>query len=190
MRQTEPFHAPPFCPNERCPFHCGPTHSWRWLRAGFFRRQAPPHRIQRFHCGHCGRYFSEQTFRTSYWLKRPELLEPVCHRLVGCSCLRQIAREVAASPQTIALHAARLGRHCLLFHERLRPTGPLSEPLALDGFQSFEWSQYHPTLYHVVVGKDSHFFHGFTDSELRRSGSMRPVQKARRLELEREHGRP
>jgi hypothetical protein len=160
------------------------------VRAGFFRRQAAPHRIQRYQCVHCGRYFSEQTFRTSYWQKRPELLEPVFHRLTGCSAFRQIAREFAASPQTIALIAARLGRHCQLFHEMLRPRGPLAEPLTLDGFQSFEWSQYHPTLYHVAVGKHSHFFHGFTDSELRRSGSMTADQKETRAALDRAHGRP
>jgi transposase-like protein len=190
MHRTDAPLAPPFCPNERCPFHCGPTHSWRWVRAGFFRRQAAPKRIQRFQCVHCGRSFSQQTFRTSYWLKRPALLEPVCHRLLGCSAFRQIAREFAASPQTIALHAARLGRHCLLFHERLRPKGPLREPLALDGLQSFEWSQYFPTLFHVAVAKRSHFFHGFTDSELRRSGRMRAEQKERRDALEHALGRP
>ena len=190
MSDTHALAAPPFCPNERCPFHCGPAPSWRWIRAGFFRRQSVPHRIQRFQCVHCGRHFSEQTFRTTYWLKRPELLEPVLAALVQCAAFRQIARPFHASPQTIALHAARLGRHCQLFHERLRPKDNVSEPLDLDSFQSFEWSQYHPTLFHVVVGKDSHFFHGFTDSEMRRSGSMRQDQKRKRAALEHEYGRP
>lgn len=182
--------APPFCPNPACKFHCEPGPCWRWVRAGFFRRQAAPHRIQRFRCDHCGRYFSEQTFRTTYWLKRPELLKLVFEALVQCAAFRQIARPLAASPQTIALHAARLGRHCLLFHELHRPKGLGSEPLALDSFQSFEWSQYYPTLFHLLVGKHSHFFHGFTDSELRRSGSMRDDQRERRAELEAQHGRP
>ena len=181
---------PPHCPNERCVFHCAAAPGWRWVRAGFFHRDAPPHQVQRFRCVHCGRYFSAQTFRTDYWLRRPELLLPTFHRLVGCSALRQIAREFAASPQTIALHGARLGRHCQLFHERFRPQGPFSEPLVLDSFQSFELSQYHPTLFHCVVEKDSHFILGFTDSEMRRSGSMSAKQKRRRAELEREFGRP
>src|SRR5690349_18113023 len=166
MRELRAATTPPFCPNERCEYHCGAAASWRWVRAGSFRRLGPPYRVQRFRCGHCGRYFSEQTFRTSYWLKRPTLLAAVFHDLVGCSGFRQIARKYDASPQTILLHAARLGRHCELFHERLRPKGPVAEPLVLDGFQSFEFSQYHPTLFHVVAGKDSHFFHGFTHSEL------------------------
>ena len=190
MPITDAPHAPPFCPNKSCRFHSGTTASWPWSKAGHFHRQAAPHRIQRFHCGDCGLYFSEQTFRTTYWLKRPELQLRLFHQVVQCSAYRQIARQYAASPQTIALHTARLGRHCLLFHQRLRPKGSIPEPLSLDSFQSFEYSQYHPTLFHVVAGKDSHFFHGFTDSELRRSGRMRPDQKRRRAELERDLGRP
>jgi hypothetical protein len=114
----------------------------------------------------------------------------VSQQLLQCSGYRQIARQFGASPQTIALMAARIGRHCQLFHESHRPRGAIREPLALDSFQSFEFSQYHPTLFHVLVGKHSHFFHGFTDSELRRSGSMRLGQKRRRAALEQLYGRP
>jgi transposase-like protein len=143
---------------------------WHFVHDGFFDRQAAPIRVQRFRCCHCRRRFSEQTFRTTYWLKRPKLLPQVLRGLVSCACLRQLARALEASPQTILLHANRLGRHCQLFHELHRPRGPLTEPIALDGFQSFEYSQFHPTWYHVVAGRKSHFFYGLTDSELRRSG--------------------
>jgi hypothetical protein len=160
------------------------------VRAGFFRRLKAPHRVQRFQCRHCRRHFSEQTFRTTYWLRCPELQIPVFHRLLGCSGFRQIAREFEVSPQTVLTHAQRLGRHCLLFHQRLRPRGTVIEPLALDGFESFEFSQYHPTRYHVLTGQRSHYFHGFTVTELRRSGRMTPGQKRRRLALETELGRP
>jgi transposase-like protein len=182
--------VPPFCPNEHCPFHTGPTCSWRWVRNGSFRTHATPGRIQRYQCRHCRRHFSEQTFRASYWLKRPELLLTVAQRLVGCSGFRQIARELEVSPQTVLSLSARIGRHCLLFHEQHRPKGELSEPLALDGFVSFEWSQYHPTQFHTVVGQQSHYIHGFTDSEVRRSGTMRVGQRRKRARLEAKHGRP
>lgn len=182
--------APPFCPNASCLFHRGPTTSWHWVRDGYFRRQREPFRVQRFRCRHCRRHFSEQTFRTTYWLRRPDLLVPTFHRLVGGSAFRQIAREFGCSPQTLATHSARLGRHCLLFHERMRPKGPVDEPLALDTFVSFEYSQYHPTGFHLLAGQRSHFFHGFTDSELRRSGTMTVKQKRKRARLERLHGRP
>lgn len=181
--------TPPFCPNPACSFHCTPA-GWRYVHDGFFERQSAPTRVQRFRCCHCKRRFSEQTFRTTYWLKRPRLLPQVLRALLSGSCLRQSARALEASPQTILLHANRLGRHCQLFHQRHRPRPPLAEPLALDGFQSFEYSQFHPTWYHVVAGQRSHFFYGFTDSELRRSGAMTASQKRTRAALEQQYGRP
>jgi transposase-like protein len=160
------------------------------VRAGFFRRQASPQRIQRFQCCHCRRHFSAQTFTGTYWLKQPQLLLPVAHQLVGCSCFRQIAREFDVSPQTILGLSARLGRQSLLFHEELRLKGELGEPQALDSFQTFEWSQYYPTLFHTMAGQESHYIPGFTDSEVRRSGTMREGQRRKRAWLEARHGRP
>src|SRR5580765_6424419 len=182
--------VPPFCPNDACAFHRGSTTSWRWVRAGFFSRRAEPCRVQRYRCGDCGRYFSAQTFRTSYWLRSPELLAETFHALTHCTGFRQLARKHGCSPQTVLRHSLRLGRHCQLFHELRRPKGELSEPLALDGFRTFEWSQYHPSEFHQVVGQRSHFTHGFTHSELRRSGTMTACQRRRRAELEHVHGRP
>lgn len=182
--------SPPYCPNPKCRHHRAVDGSWRWMRAGFFTRQASPHRIQRFQCCACRRHFSTQTFSTTYWLRRPELLRPLFHRLLACSAFRQVAREYHCSPQTILGQAARLGRHCLLYHLRHRPGGAIPEPLALDSFQSFELSQYHPTLYHLAAGRVSHFCYGFTDSELRRSGRMTAQQKRRRAWLEQRFGRP
>ena len=153
-------------------------------------RQATPRRVQRYVCSHCRRSFSSQTFATTYWLRRPELPRAIFLRLLSCSAYRQIARDLAVSPTTVLRQAARLGRHCLLFHERLRPHGPLAEPLVVDGFESFEFSQYTPVHFHTAVGAVSHFLHGFTDSELRRKGRMTAAQQQRRAELERRFGRP
>ena len=182
--------APPFCPNPHCIFHRSDRPRWRYVRTGFFTRQCPPRRIQRYRCLHCARHFSAQTFSASYWLKRPELQGPLFHRLLGCSAFRQIAREFEISPTTVLTHSARLGRHCLLFHELHRPRGALPEPLALDSFVSFEYSQYWPTAFHLAAGTQSHFFYGFTDSELRRSGRMTRAQRRRRSRLEERLGRP
>ncbi len=189
MTTTVAPHAPPHCPNPTCAFHTT-TEGWRWVHDGVFLRQHAPHRVRRFRCCHCRRRFSEQTFRTTYWLQRPHLLEPIFQALLACSAYRQIARALETSPHTVLTHAARLGRHCLLVHQQLRPRVLPEEPLVLDGFLSFEWSQYHPTLYHVAAGQRSHFFHGFTDSELRRSGRMSRRQQRRRAKLEARDGRP
>jgi transposase-like protein len=163
---------------------------WRFDKHGTYDRQSPPFEVQRYRCVTCRRTFGDQTFRVTYWLRRGDLLRPVFFRLLGCSGFRQIAREFGVSPQTVAGLSGRLGRHCLLFHEARRPRGRISEPISLDSFVSFEYSQYYPTGYHLAAGKDSHFAYGFTDSELRRSGRMTDAQKAKRARLEKAFGRP
>jgi hypothetical protein len=110
--------------------------------------------------------------------------------VLACSGYRQIAREMGIAPTTVLRQVERLGRHCLLFHERHRPKGALREPLVVDGFESFEYSQYHPFHFHTAVGAHSQFFHAFTDSELRSKGRMTARQKKRRAQLEARLGRP
>jgi transposase-like protein len=189
VSRTPSSFVPPRCPNAECKFHLDPR-TWRWKRIGFYLREQAPQRIQRFLCVHCRRAFSSQTFSTSYWLKRPELLPRVFMRVLSCSAYRQIAREVGASPTTIMRQCDRLGRHCLLFHERLRPKAAPRESLAIDGFESFEFSQYTPVHFHAAIGSRSHFIYGLTDSELRRKGRMTESQRHRRAALEASLGRP
>jgi transposase-like protein len=179
---------PAFCPNPRCDSRTKST-PWRYKKKGFFFREQKPHRIQRYLCHHCGRNFSSQTFDVSYWLHDGQLLEPLFKRLVSCSGFRQIAREMELSHSRIQRLTERLGRHCLLFHERMRPRTAPAEPLVLDGFRSFENSQYWPMELNLLVGA-SHYVYGFNDVELRRSGAMRPSQRRKRARLEKRHGRP
>ena len=160
------------------------------MRRGFYSRQAPPKRIPRFLCVHCKRSFSSQTFRIDYYLRRPELLTPTFWRVLSCSAYRQIAREFHASPSTIARHVERLARHCLLFLEAHPPPAPITEPLVLDGFESFEFSQFYPFHINHALGADSHWQYGATESELRRKGRMTPAQKEKRAREEQQVGRP
>jgi len=159
------------------------------VKKGFFRRARAPFRVQKYRCSHCGRYFSSQTFSATYWLRRGDLLESTFHRLVSCSGFRQIAREAGVSHSTIRRLSDRLGRHCLLFHEKMRPKHGPQEPLVLDGFRSFEHSQYWPMDLNLLVGT-SLFVYGFNSAELRRSGTMRPSQAQKRDRLEKKWGRP
>ena len=145
--------------------------------------------MQRYVCHACHRSFSSQTFSTSYWLKEPGWLRPLFHRLLGCSALRQIAREFGLAPSTVQRQTERLGRHCLLLLEELGSREAPAEPLILDGFRSFEFGQYWPFDLNLLVGA-SHYVYGFNDSELRRSGTLRPSQRAKRAALEARYGRP
>ena len=110
-------------------------------------------------------------------------------RVLACSALRQIAGEFGVSHATVQRHVERLGRHCLLLHEQLRPRESPGEPIVLDGLRSFEWAQYWPFDLNLLVG-GSHFVYAFNDAELRRSGTMTPTQRTRRQALERRFGRP
>lgn len=183
-----PF-VPPFCPRPACPFHTC-SDGWRWTRHGVYRRQCEPRCIPRFRCSHCRHTFSAQTFSTSYWLKRPELLPAVFHRQLACSGYRQMSREMGCDPTTAQRQSERLGRHALLYLYENRPRGPLVEPLVFDGLETFEYSQYHPVYLNLAVGAESHYFYAFTESELRRKGRMTAAQKRRRSRLEALQGRP
>jgi transposase-like protein len=184
---ARPF-VPPFCPRTVCPHHrC--RDGWRYKRSGTYARRCEPRTIQRYRCGHCGVTFSTQTFSTTYYLKCPELLEPLFFRLLACSGYRQIAREARCAPTTAMRQAARLGRHAMLYLHQNRPSGPLAEPLVIDGFESFAFSQYHPLHLNVAVGAESHYFYAFTHARLRRKGRMTARQQRRRAAIERRHGR-
>jgi hypothetical protein len=78
----------------------------------------------------------------------------------------------------------------MLLHVQLSRSHAPKEALALDSFVSFQWSQYFPVQFHVLVGRESHFFYGFTVSQVRRSGRMTGAQKRRRASLEAKFGRP
>ena len=186
--QPRPF-IPPHCPRNSCRFHRSAI-GWRWVRHGRYLRDCEPRSICRFRCRHCGTTFSTQTFSTTYYLKRPELAEPIFHRLLACSAYRQIAREARCRHSTVMGHAARLGRHALLFLHAHRPQGRVAEPLVIDGFESFAFSQYHPLHLNLAVGARAHYVYAFTDAELRRKGRMTARQRRRRAWLERHFGRP
>ena len=113
MSITTRLRRPPFCPNPRCDSHGDPG-AWRFVKKGFYVRNRAPRRIQKYRCSHCGRNFSSQTFSTTYWLRRPDLLAPTFHRLVSCSGFRQIAREFGVSHTTIRRLSDRLGHSDIL----------------------------------------------------------------------------
>jgi transposase-like protein len=181
---------PPFCPNPNCTYHSKLTSGWPYKKIGFYLRLTSPKRIQRFLCLACRRSFSRQTFSTTYWLKRPDLLQAIFMKAVGGMANRQIARDLRCAPATVDLQLARLGRHCLLLHRHLcRDYTPRGD-LVIDGFESFEFSQYFPMHHHLAVEASTGFFIHFTDSELRRKGRMTAYQKRRRALLEASLGRP
>lgn len=180
---------PPCCPNPQCAYHQDPG-PWRAQRDGYFIRPSDRARIPRFRCRHCHRRFSSQTFATTYWLRYRHLQTRIAQMVSEGPALRQIARTLGIAYQTVQRHVERAGRHCLLFHHALRHTHPIHEPLVVDGFESFEYSQFFPFHTNLAVGADSWALYHFTDSPLRRKGTMTRHQRDRRAALERALGRP
>lgn len=181
------FH-PPHCPNRVCRFHRRQS-DWTWRRNGNWLRK-DGRRFQSFQCLTCRRYFSIRTFSGTYWLRYRRLYPHLAARAAEGPGLRQEARVREVSHATVQRHLARAGRAALLFHQRSVRTLPVREELVIDGFETFEFSQYYPFHLNLAVGADSWFLYGFTDSPLRRKGRMTPAQKARRAQLETIHGRP
>jgi hypothetical protein len=104
--------------------------------------------------------------------------------------LRQSARILGTSHTTVSRLVERAGRHCSLFHRRLLRGALFLEPLVIDGFESFEFSQFFPFHANLAAGARSWFIYHFTDSPLRRKGAMSAAQRQRRAQLEHDLGRP
>lgn len=184
---------PPYCPRPSCIRHLRtPTGPFPVRRQGSFTRRCDGRRVPRFRCLTCGRTFSLQTFAATYFLKRPELLAPIAAGLVAGSAHRQLSRSLRCSPSTVTSQSARLGRHCLILLEQARLAIPrgLCEPVVIDDFESFAWSQDFPFGLSSATGQKSWFFYALDYSPHRRSGRLTPSQKARRKELDERYGRP
>ena len=182
--------TPPHCPNPECAYSEAQSGPWPYIRFGSFTRLKPPYTVPRFRCKACGRTFSSQTFETSYWLKRPDLLPQVQKHAVSGAANRQVARVLETSPATVDLHIERLGRHCILFHRQFMEKASPTVDVILDGLVTFEYSQYLP--YEVIAALDGNtsFVTHFAEAERRRSGTMTDEQKRKRQEFESMVGRP
>ena len=182
--------VPAFCPWPECVEHLRRTGALRYLPHGSYRRRCDGRVVSRYRCASCGRTFSQQSFAFSYYLKRPELSRPIAAGLVAGSAHRQIARSIGCHHSTVTRRSRRLGRHALLLHHIALLELAVAEPVIVDDFDSFAGSQYFPCTLPTATGSNSWFLYGFAFARERRRGSMSPIQKKRRAQLERLYGRP
>jgi transposase-like protein len=166
---------PPFCPWPECRAHR--SRGTGFHRNGSYRTLLSPARIPRFVCLDCKRSCSRQTFSTTYYLKRPELLVSVASGLAACSCHRQIARSVHCAKTTVTRQAERLGRHAILFHARCNAQLPrLSEAVVHDHWEVFVGRQDHALGVGTAVGATSRYVYDIDPAPHRGSG-RRPDRK-------------
>jgi transposase-like protein len=171
------FH-PLFCPWPECAAHRAPGRGFQ--RFGSYRRKNDPRRIPRFRCRDCLRTCSRQTFSTTYYLKRPELLLAVASGLAACSAHRQIARSSHCAKTSVTRIADRLGRHAILFHARcLRSLPRLAEPIVHDHFETFVGRQDQALGVGTAVGSTSWFVYDVDPAPHRGTG-RRPDRQPNR----------
>ena len=173
---------PSFCPRRGCPDHVRTRPGYRArIHGSYSRRRAAP--VPRFRCPTCKTTFSRQACSPAYYLKRPELLAPIAAGLVAGAAHRQIARLLGCAPSTVTRQAGRIGRHVQLVHlASLDALGDRAlEPIVLDHFETFEFTQGYPFGVATAVGQQSWFVYGIDPAPHRRSGRLSPSQR-RRLE--------
>lgn len=126
------------------------------------------------------RGFSRQSFATSYYLKRPELLHAVAGMLVAGSAHRQIARHLGCAASTVTRLSVRLGRHTALFHElSMAQLERIEEPVVFDHFETFVRSQQERLGLGTAVGQQSWFVYALRGARYR--GTSRRSRRKRRL---------
>jgi transposase-like protein len=173
--------VPRFCPRRSCPEHRRRS-SGRPLRYRLHSRYTGHggRVVQRYRCLTCRHTFSRQSFACSYYLKRPELLQPVAAGLSAGSAHRQLARSLGCAPSTVTRLAARLGRHALLLQAHaLEQLEAPPEPTVIDHFETFEGSQDFPFGVATAVGARSWFVYALDPAPHRRAGRRSTHQQAR-----------
>lgn len=139
--------------------------------------------MPRYLCLDCGQSCSRQTFATTYYSKRPELIPRVAAALAACSAHRQIARTERCSKTTVTRIAERLGRHAMLLHARaVRAGPPPDEPVVHDHFETFVARQDRALAIGTAVGARSWFIYDLDPAPHRGHGrrpDRRPDTKGR-----------
>lgn len=176
--------VPPFCPNPACVHHGIPRFAAWWARNGFHGTQAFG-TVPRYRCRSCTRTFSRQTFRLDYYAKRLVDYPRLHHAFSESMGIRALGRFFSLSPGSVQNRLDRLGRQTLGLHSILRKAVRRDGDVCVDGFQSFDLSQYFPNNYTISMSSRSLFALEMSHATLRRSGSMTRGQRLRRDEFDR-----
>jgi len=172
----------PFCPRITCIHHQrAPDFPW-FIRHGYHATQTFG-LVPRFKCLACGKTFSTQTFSIDYYAKRLVDYRDLLTRHGNSEGIRGIGRAMRISPGSVLNRFDRLSRQALALHAELRPLARARESVCIDGFVSFDVSQFFPNEITLSITADSRFVLDLSHATRRRSGSMTSIQKRRAAEL-------
>jgi transposase-like protein len=177
---------PEFCPNQSCRFHdpdVAASQEWYVLHGHFYTQCRGW--IQRFRCNDCGTSCSTQTFSVHYWTHYTNDLAWLLQYLYTCGGLRQTARMAGVTHRVIQNRFRRLARNALAVMDTALEELELPEDLAMDGFESYTRSHYHPNNITHLTGCESQFVYAAVHTLFRRKGSMSAAQRIRRSVIDR-----
>jgi len=160
-----------FCPNPACQLHKeGGQSGWYAPRGSYHTKAFGA--VRRFRCTFCGHWFSQQSFSIDYYAKRRVDYPDLLLRHVSSSSGRAISRAMGISPDSVQNRLDRLARQALGLHTTLLPLVRKHESVCVDGFVSFDVSQYFPSEVTISITSDSRFVLDLAQTNRRRSGTM------------------
>jgi hypothetical protein len=109
--------------------------------------------------------------------------------MVACVGLRQAAQVLQVARRTIERRFLWLGRHAAEWHANRLADASLAGPFQLDELESFESNRYQPLTVPVLIDRKSLFIVATEVGALRRKGRLTALQRRRRADHERRHGR-
>lgn len=172
-----------FCPHKECRYHhTAPDSGW-YVASGFYTTKCFG-RVPRYRCRACGRFFSRQTFSLDYYAKKRLSFSSLEILVSSSMSIRALSRFFQVSCGTIQNRIDRLSRQAIAVHHQLRTLRTQHEAICIDGFVSFDRSQYFPNNITLAVTADSQFIVALSHATLRRSGRMTPAQKRTRARLD------
>jgi len=172
----------PFCPNPLCVYHKDAPNDW-WFRFHGYYSTKIFGRIPRFLCTGCRKSFSSQTFSIEYYVKKRVPLRDLFLRHAEAQSCRAISRALHISPGTVQNRLDRLARQSLAIHAKLRSRAIAKEDICVDGFVSFDHSQYFPSEITLSTTSRSQFVLELSHASRKRSGIMRPAQIEKAVSL-------
>ena len=175
------------CPNPACLEHhhhdtklAPPRERW-FTEYGYYPTKNG--RTKRYACKTCGTTFSSRTNSIDYYTKKAVSYRKLHKEVVTSTSIRAIARKMNMSPGTIQNRISRFSRQCMVVLDEILQDISLQEDIALDGFESFVLSQYHPNNINLGCGSTSQYVYGFSYTQQNRKGRMTDSQKVRAKSL-------
>lgn len=180
---------PAHCPRPDCSSRPGEGAVFRFRPRGRFHRTCDGRSVRRFHCHHCRRSFSVQTFRVDYRLKRPELTSPVFHAFVSKVTQRQTARTLPCTRKTVRRRLILLALHSREFQSavlaRASERGNFGGRFQLDELETFERDRrLQPVTLPVLIHEESRFVLHVEAAALPARGGLRRRDLERKRQLE------